>query len=181
MNKSKALLAGAAMVALSTPLAVKDAKAASATIAASAIVVDAIQLAAVQGIHFGTMSISGVGTITVSTGGVTNGGDLGIAALGASASERQGEFNLQADSRAVEFSGNLPVELTVGLDLDRVFLDGAGLATPITLTGAAAVAGTPIGVTSVAGVLNVGGRLSSTGAIAAGTHSGGFVLTASYQ
>lgn len=182
MNKSKALMAGAAIVALSTPLAQKDAKAASASINASAIVVDAIVLSAGQGIHFGTMTIGGAGTITVGVTGTTNGGDgVGISALGSSSSEQNGTFTIQAANQAVNFSTNLPVTLgTVNLVLDQVTITGANLALGFTGTGTTQV-GTPTGVTTAAGTLNVGGRLSSLAAVGNGTYSGSFQLTATYQ
>lgn len=182
MNKNKALLAGAAMVALSMPLAQKEAKAASASISASAVVIAAINLAAVTGVHFGTMSITGAGTLTVSVGGAQGAGSGGISPVTGASAEQQGQFTILASNQAVDFGTNLPFNLgTPGFSMDEAYITGAGLNLSFTTAGAATLTGTPTGAATTAQTLNVGGRISSTGAVGAGTYSGSFQLTASYQ
>ena len=183
MNKNKALLAGAAMVALSMPLAQKEAKAASASINASAEVIAAINLASVTGVHFGTMSITAAGTLTLSTAGVKGGGSGGISPVTGASAEQAGQFTILASNQAVDFSTNLPVTLApaTNLVMDEAYIAGAGMTLNFTTAGAATLTASPVGAATTAQTLNVGGRISSTGAVAAGTYSGSFQLTASYQ
>lgn len=181
MNKNKALLAGAAMVALSMPLAQKDAKAASATLAASAVVVDAIQLTNALPLHFGTFSVTASATVSLSPAGVRGSGAGVNLVTGANAAQ-VGTFSITAANTTVNFSTNLPRNLVNGAEtivLNQLTMTGVGTGT-MTFTTIANADSTALTAATGGDTINVGGVANVPATAIAGTYSGDFTLTANY-
>lgn len=185
MNKNKALLAGAAMVMLSAPSAQK-ANAASATMGATAVVVDAISLTSNTSLHFGTMSISAAGTMTVAPAGGTAATN-GINPLSGSVTPRAGQYTISGDdSLSIDLNfTTLPVTLnntagTATLQLDDIVLGSTG-ALPGVLTFTGNTAQSVASLDSTSGTIKVGGTITAGGARAAGSYEGTIELNASYQ
>ncbi len=181
MNKNKALLAGAAMVALTMPLAQKEAHAAAATLAASAVVVDAIQLTDANALHFGTFSVTASDTVSLTPGGVRGSGAGVNLVTGASAAQ-VGTFTITAANTTVNFTTNLPRNLVNGTQnivLNALTMTGVGTGTMNFTTGANADS-TALTAATGGDTINVGGVADVPATAIAGLYSGDFTLTANY-
>jgi hypothetical protein len=190
MNKNKALLAGAAMVALSMPLAQKEAKAASALMSASAIVVDALAIAAVNDLHFGTFSLTAAGNcVAVNTTGSRSQCAGTPTLIPGGALEQQGTMSVSG-AAGIDINWSIaafPIALNNGanvLNITQITL-GGDLTTPVTLNsgslnGTARL--TAAFTTGAPGTINVGGQVvAPLGTEPGGTYTGSFTVVANYN
>lgn len=179
MDKKKLLL-GSAIVALSG-LAADEARAATANIDIDAVVLQAITLAEVSPLSFGTFSVNGADTVTCAPG------NAGNCTFGA---------NLNEIAASTDNGAKVKIGAAVGFPIDvsvtaatEVITSGANTmkvnafkideGTKIT----AFVSGNPVVATLTASPaqLEVGGVLNVGAAQAAGTYTGTFTISAAYQ
>lgn len=175
MDNKKLLMMGAAMVALS-PLTAQKAQAATATVNVQAIVLNAIQAATVQSLNFGTFSITGAGTIAVDTLGAYNPAPVSANPIGASA-KTQAKLQIKATggyALGVDASAGVGAKINNGVDdmtIGAVDFNGLGSTGTVTIAGVGLQTATyPIGAS-----LNFGAADS------AGTYTGTFNVTVSYN
>jgi hypothetical protein len=175
-NNKKLLLAGSAMVALSS-FAAGQAQAVTATGQIKAEIIQPISLAVQQSLNFGRMTVGLVGTAVVDTAGVrTNTGGVSLIAGGG---EQEGIIKITAASA-------LPIDLsvtatkfvvantaaptkTMNVNNFNIKTNAGGTKTVLTLAGTTK-ATVPLGAT-----LNVGAGQT------AGVYTGTFTVAAAYQ
>ena len=177
--KKKVLLTGAALVALS-PMAAKVAKADSTAVQMQAIILQAVALATVSDLLFGTFSVTaGANTVQVRPDG-TKVDSGGINHIGATV--------FQPAVVNVKAAATYPVDLSVAGAADTVDDAGAGAPMVVNAFNIETNAGGPVeAVTLTAGQVaagldvNIGATLNVGAAQVAGTYTGSFTLNGNYQ
>lgn len=178
MDKKKILAAGAAAVALS-PVVVSKAFAATETVPMQAIVLQAIQLNTLSSLNFGTFSQpGGADTVVVSAAGAATNYNT-LNPVGAPV-DHDGVVEIKA-TKGFPIVISAPAADTIANGANNMavnaFLinDAAGMAT---FASAQVVTAT---LTANTATFNVGATLHVGAAQPAGTYTGSFTVTASYQ
>lgn len=180
MDKKKILAAGSAMVALGA-LTADNADAATKAIPLQAVVLQQIALVASQSLNFGAFSVTGNGTVVISTAGVATPTNANMAG----ATEHEGILKITAaQGYALDVSvaaGPATLTETVGgvatMTADTFVLgDGAGLTT----AGGGDEAMTAT-LTAANGTVPIGGTLTFVNGQTTGKYTGSFTVNVLYQ
>lgn len=175
MKNKKLLMLGSAIVTLSSLVAASRAKATTAAMNMSAVIIAPIVLTAAQTLFWGTLTGTAGGNATVAVDGTYGGTVTQVAGV-----STQGQITVNA-ATAIPIIFSAPASDTV---------DDAGAGAPMTVdqfrfringvTGAAGAALTN-SIAASPSTLDVGGRLTVAAAQAAGTYTGAVTITANYQ
>ena len=176
--KKKVLLTGAALLSLS-PMAVQKAAAATASVQMQAIILQAVALASVSSLLFGTFSVTaGVNTVQVRPDG-TKADSGGVNHIGGSVFQ-PGVVNVKA-------SAGYPIDLSVtaaatvddvgagapmNVNAFNIQTNAGGALEAVTLTAGQVAAGLDV---------PVGATLNVNAAQLAGTYTGAFTINGNYQ
>ena len=176
-NNKKLLLAGSAMVALSSFAAGKVAEAASVNATMKAEIIQPISLAVAQTLNFGRMTVGLAGTAVVdTTGGRTQTGGVNLLAGGGPVQE--GIIKITAAS-------GLPIDLSVTntkfVVAHTVTATKTMSVNNFQLNTVAGGTKTTITLTKTTGAMPVGATLNVGAGQAAGAYAGTFTVAAAYQ
>lgn len=176
--KKQLLGATAAMVALS-PIVLHEAKAASLSVGAQAVVRQAINLDQQQSVNFGSLSESSAGTVTLDFSNNVADGAGGLRPVGGSPTSGRIAVTSQANALLAVSTPSATFQLQNGGT-------GTGAANELTVKDVAFKIGGAIGasvsatVTNSANNLDISAKLASSGSQNAGTYTGNFTVNVVY-
>jgi len=172
---NKALIVGTALVSISS-VAVQKAQAAAGTGPMTAVILEPIVVSGTQALHFGSITQTGVGTVTIDTAGnrSSTGSVTEVVGLGA---EQQGVLSL---------SGATGVNIVLSMAAATFTVDDAGLGVAMNVNGfnietAAGGATQTVTITVSPGAIPLGGTLNVGATQVAGTYTGTYTINANYQ
>lgn len=179
MDKKKILAAGAAAVALS-PLVAGKAFAATETVSMQAIVLQAIQLTKVSDLNFGTFSVTGAGTVVVSPAGAATTWGGGVNEIGTPA-DQDAVVSIKA-SKGYPIAISAPAApVTIANGATNMNVDTFMVNEAAGMNAFASGQAVTATLTANTATFNIGATLHVGAAQPAGTYTGSFTVTASYQ
>lgn len=177
MDKKKLLAMGTAVVGLSS-IAAQDADAVTKNISINAVVLQAIALAEIQSLNFGSMTVGATGdTVTIDTAGARAvGGGGTVTLVTGNAAEQEAKLKITA-ANGINMDvkvTTVPATITNGnantMKVTAFDVNGAGGATAVVAVTAGTNRTIPIG-----GTLTVGNNQQP------GTYTGTFTVDVQYQ